>query len=66
MKRIREIKQRNALLSAGGAETPPLIIELLRASVNNGKLTRYLDVSTNEGNYCLSPHIPASTHSSDR
>ena len=46
---LRDIKLRNKLLSAGGAETPPLMIEILRASVNNGQLTRYLDTSTNDG-----------------
>mmetsp|Transcript_28210 Transcript_28210/g.40169 ORF Transcript_28210/g.40169 Transcript_28210/m.40169 type:complete len:928 (+) Transcript_28210:19-2802(+) len=46
---LRDIKLRNKLLSAGGVETPPLMIEVLRASVNNGKLTRYLDTSTNDG-----------------
>lgn len=27
----------------GGYETPPLMIEILRSSVNNGKLRKYLD-----------------------
>eukprot|EP01035_Chromulina_nebulosa_P028896 gene28896-38217_t len=47
---LRDLKQRNQLLSAGGLETPPMFIELVRASVNNGKLTRVLsDISTDEG-----------------
>jgi hypothetical protein len=53
---LRDLKQRNQLLSAGGLETPPVFIELVRASVNNGKLTRVLsDISTDEGEnvyYC--------------
>ena len=49
-KYLRELKLRNKMLSAGGLETPPLLIEILRASVNNGKIARVLpDTSTNEG-----------------
>lgn len=45
VKTIRDFQGRKRFLSAGGYETPPLMIEVLRASVNNGKLRKYLDNS---------------------